>query len=55
MLSVQVGDDMRDVCTLLVNHHLKKAPVLDHGKIVGVINRSNITGYAVERYAEEEK
>lgn len=55
VLSVQVGDDMRDVCTLLVNHHLKKAPVLDHGKIVGVINRSNITGYAVERYAEEEK
>lgn len=50
--AVHVGDDMRDVCALLAGKHLKKAPVLDaSGKMVGVINRSNITKHAVARYA----
>lgn len=51
VLSVKIGDDMRDVCTLLTTHHLKKAPVLDQGKMVGMINRSDITRYVVDRFA----
>lgn len=42
VLTVGIDDDMRDVCTLLVNHHLKKAPVMDGDRMVGIINRSNI-------------
>lgn len=50
VIAVELGADMRDVCAKLSQHHLKKMPVLDKGKIVGVINRSDITGYAVSLY-----
>ena len=36
------------------DNHLKKMPVLDHGKVVGVINRSDITQYAMKSYLERE-
>ena len=48
VIAVQIDDDLLDVCKLLTDKHLKKAPVLQNGKMVGVINRSNITAYAVE-------
>ena len=51
VLTVNAGDDMRDVCALLAEHHLKKAPVMENGKMVGVINRSDITRYTVGLYA----
>ena len=41
---------MRDVCAVLSSRHLKKVPVMRGDKVVGVINRSNITRHAVERY-----
>jgi DHA2 family lincomycin resistance protein-like MFS transporter len=50
VLTVNADDDMRDVCTLLAGHHLKKAPVMDGDKMVGIINRSNITRHAVDHY-----
>lgn len=50
VLTVNINDDMRDVCTLLTSHHLKKAPVLDGGKMVGIINRSDITRHTVGIY-----
>lgn len=50
VLTVNATDDMRDVCTLLAGHHLKKAPVMDGDKMVGIINRSNITRHAVDQY-----
>ncbi len=55
VLSVDVNDDMRDVCTLLSAHHLKKVPVLDGGTMVGIINRSDITHYAVRFYTANPK
>ena len=51
VLTVNLNDDMRDVCALLAQHHLKKAPVMDGGKMVGIINRSDITRYTVGLYA----
>ncbi len=54
VLTVSVHDDMRDVCTLLAGRHLKKVPVMDGNTMVGIINRSNITRQAVERYAAKD-
>ncbi len=51
VLTVNADDDMRDVCSLLAENHLKKAPVMDGGTMVGVINRSDITRYTVGLYA----
>lgn len=50
VLTVNIDDDMRDVCALLAQHHLKKAPVMKNGMMVGVINRSDITRYTVGLY-----
>lgn len=54
VICVNVNDDMGKVARVLSEHHLKKAPVLDGDVMVGIINRSNITGYAVRRYLSEE-
>lgn len=50
VISVNVDDDLGEVTRVLSENHLKKAPVLDGDKIVGIINRSNITKYAIDQY-----
>ena len=47
---VNVDDSLAQACELLVEKHLKKAPVMKDGAIVGILNRSNITRYSVENY-----
>ena len=53
-IGVDIDADLPMVCRILGDNHLKKAPVLDHGKVVGVINRSDITQYAMKSYLERE-
>ena len=55
VISAQMGDDVRDVCKVLSERHLKKIPVLDGGRMVGVVNRSDVTSYAVSIYEAEAK
>ncbi len=50
VLTVSVDDDMREVCSKLAMHHLKKAPVMKGDVMVGIINRSDITHYTVNLY-----
>lgn len=50
IIGVSVHSDLSEVCRVLANNHLKKVPVLDDGKIVGVINRSDITQYSMQAY-----
>lgn len=52
VIAVGVDDDMGAVARTLAEGHLKKAPVLDGDRMVGIINRSNITAYAVSAYLE---
>jgi len=52
VISVDLGMDLGEICSVLVEHHLKKAPVLENGKMVGIINRSNIVRYSVTDYLE---
>lgn len=53
-IGINIDADLPMVCRVLGNNHLKKAPVLDHGKVVGIINRSDITQYAMKSYLERE-
>lgn len=55
VICVNASDDMGAVARVLAEHHLKKAPVLDGDRMVGIINRSNITGYAVRRYLADDR
>ena len=50
VISVDIDDELGAICRVLVDRKLKKAPVLSNGQMVGIINRSNITRYAVESY-----
>ena len=50
IIGVSVHADLPEVCRVLGENHLKKVPVLDNGIIVGVINRSDITHFSMERY-----
>lgn len=53
VITVNATDDMGAVARVLVDNHLKKAPVMQDGRMVGIINRSNITAYSVSAYLEE--
>ncbi len=50
VLSVDADESLSKACELLVTRHLKKAPVLKNGQMVGILNRSNITKYSVDTY-----
>lgn len=51
VIGVDVHDSFAEVCRVLGENHLRKAPVLDGGKLVGVVNRSDVTTYALSLYA----
>lgn len=55
VISVNVDDDLGEVTRVLSENHLKKAPVLDGNKMVGIINRSNITKYAIDQYLAQNR
>jgi EmrB/QacA subfamily drug resistance transporter len=50
VISVDINADLGEVCSVLANNHLKKVPVTKDGRMVGVINRSDITHYSMEAY-----
>ncbi|MBR1925980.1 MAG: MFS transporter [Clostridia bacterium] len=52
---VDINDDFGEVCKKLANSHKKKVPVLENGKMVGVINRSEITKYVFASCLKKEK
>lgn len=52
-IGVDIHADLADVCRVLGENRLKKVPVMDQGRIVGMINRSDITQYAMRKYLED--
>lgn len=50
IIGVSIHADLPEVCRVLGENHLKKVAVLDKGHVVGVINRSDITHYSMEKY-----
>ncbi len=53
IIGVDIHADLPEVCRVLGDNHLKKVPVLDDGQVVGVINRSDITHYSMQKYLAE--
>ncbi len=50
IITIDINTSVEEVCKILNDNHLKKAPVMENGKMVGIINRSNITKYAIDTY-----
>ncbi len=51
-IGVNIHADLEEVCRVLSRNHLKKVPVIEEGRIVGIINRSDITEYSMETYLD---
>lgn len=52
VVTVNADDDISDVCSRLSKKHIKKAPVIKDGAMVGIINVSNITKYVLKDLTE---
>ncbi len=52
VLTVDVHSDLREVCRILGENHLKKIPVTDEGRLVGIVNRSDVAHYSMTKYLE---
>ena len=50
IITIDINTKIDEVCNIMISNHLKKAPVIASHQMVGVINRSNITKYAMEKY-----
>jgi len=50
VITVEAASGMGEVARVLAENHLKKAPVMENGKMIGIVNRSNVTKYSVNRY-----
>ncbi len=53
VITVDAHADLSDICRIMGANHLKKVPVVDNGRIIGVINRSGITQFAMKSYMEK--
>ena len=50
LVTIATDDSLKDACELLAQHKFKKVPVVEKGRIVGTVNRSDVIRYAMERY-----
>lgn len=55
VVSAGIDADLGALAKLMAESHVKKMPIMDGGRMVGVINRSNITRYAIETYLSNEE
>lgn len=50
VISLDAGTSIERVCTVLGEHHLKKAPVVRDGKLVGTVSRSDVNRYLLNAF-----
>lgn len=53
VITVDLEYELGRVCQVLAENHIKKAPVMSGGHMVGIINASNITKYAFRQIEGE--
>jgi DHA2 family lincomycin resistance protein-like MFS transporter len=50
VITVEPTTSLGEASRILTDHHLRKVPVCDDGRLVGVLNRSNIDRHAIRTY-----
>jgi CBS-domain-containing membrane protein len=48
VISVHEETLLADVATLFIKHRIRRMPVVDKGRLVGIISRSNLLRYVVQ-------
>ncbi|MDR0887055.1 MAG: MFS transporter [Clostridiales Family XIII bacterium] len=52
VITVDADSSIGNVCSVLIKHNLRKAPVVENGHMVGVINLSNVSHYSMRAYLD---
>ncbi len=52
VISISVGSSIEEACTLLGERRLKKVPVLENGKLVGTISRTDVNRYLMNTFVK---
>ena len=55
VVTLPLHTPLRDACQLLAQHKIKKLPVVDEGRVVGTVNRSDVLRFAMETYLANEQ
>ena len=42
------GTSLFEICDCLINNNFRRVPILDHGKLVGIISRTDIMAYIMK-------
>ena len=50
VVTVEVGTSLGDLCEILADRHFNKMPVTENGKMVGMVNRTDVTRFIVSEY-----
>ena len=53
-VTLPLNTPLRDACQLLAQHRYKKLPVVEDGRVVGTVNRSDVLRFAMASYIAEE-
>ena len=48
VITLLAGSTLKDTCSLITQHKLKKVPATKDGKLIGVLCRSGVMRYAME-------
>ena len=49
VISFCIDDNLADICQCFINKPFRRVPVIDNGKIVGIISRKDIIAHAFEK------
>lgn len=52
VVCLDAGTPLKDACEVLARHRYKKVPVVERGRVVGVVNRSDVLRHVLENYLE---
>ncbi len=53
VVSFRLDDNLADICQCFMNKPFRRVPVLDNGKLVGIISRKDIIAHAFAKLHEE--
>lgn len=54
VVSFNIHDNLFDICDVLVREKFRRVPILDQGKLVGIISRTDIMQHIVRSKANGE-